>query len=660
MCGIFGLVLTKKLSDQNADDVRSLVKEIFILSQQRGQDASGLAVFDSHAQVSTLKKALAPKKIIKTTEYKNIVDSLIREINDGCGVFGHARMVTSGDATKDKNNHPLQQGGLTLIHNGIICNTEELLEITAQKYPVETDVDTEALLARIRWEKEVEQKSFQDAVVAAFSVIEGTASVCVFDEAEKSLIISSNNGSLYFSYNAQKGALIFASERYILEKALERNPAFQTVFSNVENLLPNTGKKLNLQDSDLQTFTMSYGLGNFPVRRYDFDRAGILHTIQKENILWYDEEKLLGLKRCTTCLLPETYPFIEYDDDGECNYCKNMTPTVVEGQNRDSLQKIIERFIERHGNATNCVIPLSGGRDSCYGSYVLAKEFGVKPITYTYDWGMVTDLSRRNVARTCGALELENILVSANIRQKLDFIKMNVSAWLKKPDLGLIPLFMAGDKHFFSWVNTIKKQNGLDLNIWMMSPLENADFKEGFSGVQPHWKRERTDFLSPWAKIKMLAYYGGAFLKNPAYINRSIPDTATGFFSFYMEPRTDYHNLFDFIDWDEKDVHDVIYNKLGWENSADSPNSWRVGDGTAPFYNYIYTTVAGFSENDTFRSNQIRNGTITREEGLKLVMEENIPRREGLLWYFDRIGLDYEDSIRQINIIPKLHECLVS
>ena len=42
----------------------------------------------------------------------------------------------------------------------------------------------------------------------------------------------------------------------------------------------------------------------------------------------------------------------------------------------------------------------------------------MKPITYTYDWGMVTDLARRNIARMCGSLGIENIVVSANLKEK--------------------------------------------------------------------------------------------------------------------------------------------------------------------------------------------------------------------------------------------------
>ena len=51
------------------------------------------------------------------------------------------------------------------------------------------------------------------------------------------------------------------------------------------------------------------------------------------------------------------------------------------------------------------------------------------------------------------------------------------------------------------------------------------------------------------------------------------------------------------------------------EFAKDSKTSWRIGDGTASFYNYIYYTIAGFTEHDTFRSNQIREGVISRDQG---------------------------------------------
>ena len=77
---------------------------------------------------------------------------------------------------------------------------------------------------------------------------------------------------------------------------------------------------------------------------------------------------------------------------------------------------------------------------------------------------------------------------------------------------------------------------------------------------------------------------------------------------------------------------------------------------TAAFYNYIYYTVAGFTEHDTFRSNQIREGALDRKKGLQLIIEENRPRYPSLKWYIDILGLDFNSTIKKINEIPKLYK----
>ena len=59
------------------------------------------------------------------------------------------------------------------------------------------------------------------------------------------------------------------------------------------------------------------------------------------------------------------------------------------------------------------------------------------------------------------SLGVEHILVSADIRRKRENIRKNVSAWLKRPDLGTIPLFMAGDKQYFYYSKLLQKQNGI-------------------------------------------------------------------------------------------------------------------------------------------------------------------------------------------------------
>lgn len=267
---------------------------------------------------------------------------------------------------------------------------------------------------------------------------------------------------------------------------------------------------------------------------------------------------------------------------------------------------------------------------------------------------MVTDLARRNQSRMCGELGVEHIVISADINVKRRNIRKNVQAWLKRPSLGTIPLFMAGDKQYFYYANMLQKRYDTPLVIMGENMLETTNFKSGYAGIKPKFGTDHTFTLSAADKMKMLWFYGKQYLLNPAYINVSLYDTMHAFMSYYMLDKN-HVNLFDYQRWDEQEIEDILFNQYNWELSPDTTTSWRIGDGTAPFYNYIYFNVAGFTEFDTFRSNQIREGVMTREKALELVAQENQPRYESFKWYCDTVGLDMDATIRRINRIPKLY-----
>ena len=117
--------------------------------------------------------------------------------------------------------------------------------------------------------------------------------------------------------------------------------------------------------------------------------------------------------------------------------------------------------------------------------------------------------------------------------------------------------------------------------------------------------------------------------------------------------KNDYFHLFDYWRWDEDNINSKLVNEYDWDVAPDTSTTWRIGDGTAAFYNYVYYTVAGFTEHDTFRSNQIREGQLSRKRALELVNDENQPRYQNIRWYLDTLGMDFVDVIGIINKIPK-------
>ena len=251
-------------------------------------------------------------------------------------------------------------------------------------------------------------------------------------------------------------------------------------------------------------------------------------------------------------------------------------------------------------------------------------------------------------------LGVENIIVAADIAQKRRNIAMNLRAWLKSPHLGMISIFTAGDKHFFRHVETVKRQTGINLNLWGINPLEVTHFKTGFLGIKPDFEEKR---VYTHGMVKQFRYHGHrlrAMLASPGYFNTSLWDTLSGEYYRSFTEKKDYYHVFDYWRWDEEVVDQALAG-YQWEKAVDTNTTWRIGDGTAAFYNYIYYTVAGFTEHDTFRSNQIREGQMTREKALELVEDENRPRYQNIRWYLDTLGMDYTEVIKVINAMPKLY-----
>jgi hypothetical protein len=346
-------------------------------------------------------------------------------------------------------------------------------------------------------------------------------------------------------------------------------------------------------------------------------------------------------------------PFIRFDIDGVCNYCAYYK-LRNQPRPKDELYDLVEPYRRKRGDEV--LVPFSGGRDSSYALHLIVNELKLKPITYTYDWGMVTDLGRRNISRMSAKLGVENIIIAADITKKRDYIRRNLTAWLKSPHLGMLSMLTAGDKHFFRYIETVKRQTELSLNLWGINPLEVTHFKAGFLGVPPDFEEERVYSHGVMKQLRYQRLRVKAMSKSPGYFNRSIWDTLSGEYYRSFTKKNDYFHIFDYWRWDEKQIDETLLGEYDWETAPDTSTTWRIGDGTAAFYNYAYHTIAGFTEHDTFRSNQIREGDITRDEALRLVNDENAPRYPNIKWYFDVLGVDFKSAIQKVNNAQKLFE----
>ena len=599
MCGIFAIISDKKI---NLNDAKILANH----ARQRGKDSSGFLSYDNRKYFVD-KFDFDLKKSIKKINLKN------KKL-----IIGHSRLVTNSM----KDNQPICENNICVFHNGIVTNYEKLFKKFNLDQKLEIDTEIINSLFYYALKKKIDLVSIVKFIKKE---IEGSASCIIALPEIGKVVLFSNNGSLYVG--KKDAAIYISSEKY---------PLIKTNCSQINQVI-----STEILDIPKQPET------TLIINDFKIKRKNLVPIVNKnflyEKYLNYDFKKK---DRCTKCILPNTFPFIRFDEKGVCNYCYNYQKRNIGGK-KDELKRIFEKYRD-YKKEVNCIFPLSGGRDSCYGLHLAVNEFNLKPISFTYDWGLVTDLARRNISRICQKLNVENIIFADNIEKKRQNIKKNVVAWLKKPELGMVNLFTAGDKHFYRFLEKIKKQNNIKLNLWSYNPLEITHFKYGFLGIEPEFENKKT--YNSGLKFQINYHYKRLklMLKNFSYFNSSIFDTLKGEYFRSVKKHHDYYYIFNYLKWDESNVEKTL-NLYNWERSPDTQSSWRIGDGAAPFYNYIYYTFAGFTEFDTFRSNQIREGDLSREEALRLVEKENQPRFPSIEHFLKLIDLDFKETIEIIN-----------
>ena len=669
MCGIFGINVAPD-SPLSSSEIKSLINKTFLLSERRGKDASGLLTISS-SYIDVLKHPMRASQLLRSKEFKKIIATSINGYKNGesFSFIGHTRMVTGGTEYSNDNNQPVIKGNTAVVHNGIIVNEKDVLRENGISKEYEVDSEAFASLFNKNLANGFDHiQSFQLAIAEIKGA--NTFALCSADSNE--IFLHSSNKSLYLFQDNELKISIFSSEQNVLRAALKCiyyksnkiNPK-SIIHSSLNEIYLINHKTANLKTLNIEN---SFKFNDLVKTSKNSTRKiirnfSLLDKIQPKNILIknsysnveknikLDYEQINNLKRCTKCVLPETFPSIFFDKRGVCNYCNSYKKIKL--LDSEKLQRD-KKIWKNKDNINDVLVPLSGGRDSSYGLHYVKNELNLNPVAYTYDWGFVTDHARRNISRMCGEMNVEHVLVAADIKTKRNNVSKNVKAWLAKPEISLVPLFMAGDKFFYKYASILKKEMNLSGIIFSLHALEVTNFKTGFANVNEKKAQEKLTGLSNSNKMKLINHYLFNFLKNPRYLNSTIPDTVMAFMYYYIKGR-DYYSIFDYIPWEEDKIISVIKNQYGWEGSSDGELSWRIGDGTTPFYNYIYLRHSGFCENDTFRSNQIREGLITREDALKNLKIENRIDPETYKWYCDTINIDAVEALKKINSSFKIN-----
>lgn len=161
---------------------------------------------------------------------------------------------------------------------------------------------------------------------------------------------------------------------------------------------------------------------------------------------------------CTRCVMPETKPDLQIDPEGVCSACRSYEgrPTINWAGRVTELRTILERYRSRDASSYDCIIPVSGGKDSHF-QVIRMLELGMNPLCVTATTDDLTDLGRRNI-ENIKRLGVDYVEVSTNpeVRRRINRLALTEVGDISWPEHVAI----------FTIPVRIAVQMGIPLIVW--------------------------------------------------------------------------------------------------------------------------------------------------------------------------------------------------
>ena len=262
------------------------------------------------------------------------------------------------------------------------------------------------------------------------------------------------------------------------------------------------------------------------------------------------------MRYCKKCLYPDTKPQIIFNDEGICSACVNHEKKEIIDWNekRQEFEEILDKYKSKNKTNYDCIIPVSGGKDSHYQTYVIKKEFGLNPLVINFHPHDQTELGKKN---------LENLK-----KIGVDCIEFspNPEVYLKLARFGLKEL---GD---FQWpehlgIFTIPVQMAVKFNIPLIIWGENPQLEYGQPTdvnkdtiLDREWNEKNGGYFLDKIKPKDMVKYGFQLDELRPYIYPTDEEIrrvgVTGVF------------LGSYLKWDIFKQLDIV-KKIGFKESVD-------------------------------------------------------------------------------------------
>lgn len=338
--------------------------------------------------------------------------------------------------------------------------------------------------------------------------------------------------------------------------------------------------------------------------------------------------------------MPDTKPDLSFDEQGVCDACRSAElKEKIDWTAREAeFRELVDRFKSKDGSRYDCIIPVSGGKDSHYQAY-MARKYGLNPLMVHFEPTVRTELGRKNLE---------------NIRQFGDVIELK-----KNPDV-YRKMCVEGFKRVgdHEWPNhvgifTFPVRIALTLNIPLIIWGENAQLEYG--GPK---KARLTNILNR----RWLEEFGGLLGLRVSDME-GVDGITKGDLVPYTYPSEEELEkaqitgvyLGYYFKWDARPQTELM-RQHGFSVKEDGPvectylNYENLDEKTYAVHDLLKFVKFSFSRATDHASIDIRNGRITRDEGVKLVQQYDGKRPvKAIAAFLEYSGMTEEEFDRVVD-----------
>lgn len=319
------------------------------------------------------------------------------------------------------------------------------------------------------------------------------------------------------------------------------------------------------------------------------------------------------MKYCKKCLLPDTKPDLDFDENGVCYACigAEEKEKIDWDARRKELREFLNKYKNIDGSKYDCIIPVSGGKDSHFQTHVIKNEFGLNPLLVNFHPRDFTDVGRRNIEnlKKLGAdcIEFTSDPIIYKKLAKFGLMELGDAAWPEHVGIFTVPMQVAVAYKIplLIWGENSQLEYGGPASA-RSKPYLDKEWNEKFGGYFRE-KINSPDMAKYGIELKDLKFF--AYPSDEEIRKFAV----TGIFLGY------------YIKWDAKKqleiVEDLGFNVLDEPNEGTYTNYENLDTKYVAMHDYFKFLKFGYGRATDHASIDIRNKRLTREEGLKLVKQ---------------------------------------